>query len=129
VTAFRELLEHVEQQRNRERTVRDINRALTRLGVELTEDQRRDVIRASMEYRAKAREVFRTPATDDQSRQARRESFEMVREEFSQTIYGLVPAVEAEKVVNGVGRALLGGGDRGRQGRQDRQPGGQRGLR
>ena len=122
--SFRAAMEKVETERRQERVVDGLNRQLDRLGVELNDSQRDSVIESTMGFREKTRSLWRElpRGSDDESRESRRQAFEAVREEYSTTIFNLVPSAEAEKIVEGMGRGIgfssrrgdgMGGGRRG----------------
>ena len=113
LTDFRGKLAIVERQRRRERAVRDVNRLLGRLGVSLTDDQRKSVIRATLVFQGKARTLFRGRPADDEKRQERTEAARTLREEYREAVYDSVPAAEAETIV----KALNGLGSRSRRDR------------
>lgn len=122
--SFRALLEQVEQQRRDERIKDGLKRQLDRLGVELSEQQEQAVIQATVGFRDKTRDMWRNlpRGADDQAREKRREAMETMREEYSKTVYSLVPAADAEKIVNSMGRGMgfstrMGGRDGGRRDR------------
>ncbi|MDJ0976789.1 MAG: hypothetical protein QNJ98_20200 [Planctomycetota bacterium] len=106
--SFRAMMEQVEQQRRDERIQEGLKRQLDRLGVELSEDQEQAVMKATLSFREKTRNMWRSlpRGADDESRDKRREAMEGMREEYSKTVYSLVPAADAEKIVNSMGRGM-----------------------
>ena len=106
--SFRAMMEQVEQQRRDERIQEGLKRQLDRLGVELSEDQEQAVMKATLDFRQKTRNMWRglPRGADDESREKRREAMEGMREEYSKTVYSLVPAADAEKIVNSMGRGM-----------------------
>ena len=106
--SFRAAMEKVETDRRRERVLDGLNRQLDRLGVELSDDQRKQVVDSTLSYRERTREMWRElpRGSDEATREERRQAFEVVRDEFSTTIYNMVPSAEAEKIVEGMGRGI-----------------------
>lgn len=106
--SFRTALERVEADRREERVVSGLDRQLDRLGVQLDESQRESVIQSTMNFREKTRSLWQElpRGSDEESRERRRSAFETLREEYSTTIYSLVPTAEAEKIVDGMGRGI-----------------------
>ncbi len=127
--SLRAMMEQVEQQRRQERIEQGLQRQLDRLGVELSDDQEKAVIQATVGFRDKTRNMWRNlpRGGDDEAREKRREAMDTMREEYSKTVYSLVPAESAEKIVNSMGRGMgfssrgdMGGrrgGDNNRRGR------------
>ena len=118
---FRALWDAAEAQRREERITEGLQRQLDRLGVSLDESQTKDVIDATKGMRGKMREIFtsmRGRGSDDGAREEMQASMEELRGEYSKTIYSLVPAAEAEKIVEGMssnrgwGRTAFGGSNR-----------------
>lgn len=120
--SLRKMMEQVEQQRRNERVVEGVKRQLDRLGIELSDDQEKGVIDATMGYRTKMGQMWRElpRGNDDETREKRKEAFDGLREEYSKTVYSLVPAADAEKIVGGMGRST-GGFDMGGRGRPNRR--------
>lgn len=116
--SLRAMMEKVEQQRRDERIVEGMKRQLDRLGLELSDDQEQAVIKATMDYRNKQRQMWRDlpRGNDDETREKRREAFESTREEWSKTVYSLVPSGDAEKIVSGMSGRSTGGFDMRRRG-------------
>ncbi len=123
---FRSLWDAADAQRREERITEGIQRQLDRLGVSLDETQTKGVIDATKGLRDKMRQVFtsmRGRGSDDGAREEMQAGMEELRGEYSKTIYSLVPAAEAEKIVEGMssnrgfGRSSFGGNRRGAGGR------------
>jgi hypothetical protein len=119
---FRSLWDAAEAQRREERITEGLQRQLDRLGVKLDDTQTKGVIDATKGMREKMRDVFtsmRGRGSDDGAREEMQASMEELRGEYSKTIYSLVPAAEAEKIVEGMsnnrgwGRSTFAGGDGG----------------
>ncbi len=101
-----------QEQRQRDR----IGGEMDRLGIELTEEQKKNVIDQTLHYQTKARELLRQSwPRDEKGREDRRAAFEGLQEEYRTTINRLVPADAAEKistsrVARGMGFYSRGGG-------------------
>ena len=107
---FRAYMEAVEVARRNERMQTMVEGQLDRLGVALTPEQRETVVKQTLSYREKLRNVMTTSRRDDGEREARNEAIEAVRQEYSQAIFASVPSSEAEKIIQGVGRFPGSGG-------------------
>lgn len=100
---------------------------LTRLGVDLTEEQRRSVVEATIEYQRRSRALMQQGwPTDEAGRAARKEAFGKLKDEYVATVNTLVPASEAEKITSSrISRSygtFFGGDNRiGRPGRGNRR--------
>ena len=74
---------------------------LTRLGVDLSDDQRASVIEATVGYQKKARDLMqRNWPRDEAGKTARKEAFGKLKDEYTATIQTLVPTAEAEKITS-----------------------------
>jgi hypothetical protein len=107
---FRAYMEAVEQARRDERMQTMVEGQLDRLGVVLSPEQRETVVRQTLDYREKLRDVMTMPRNIENEREERNAAIEEVRQEYSQAIYAAVPAQEAEKIIQGVGRFPGSGG-------------------
>lgn len=114
VAWFRALKGEVDTMERRERYVTMFDRQLERLGIALTDDQKTKVVDETISFRNKIREAGRQAG--GQSPEDRRASMDTLREEYSQTVFSLVPTAEAEKIVESMGR-YPGYGFRSRDGR------------
>jgi len=117
VAWFRSLKGEVDAIERRERYVQMFDRQLDRLGISLTEDQQSKVIDETIAFRTKVRDAGRDAA--GKSQEERRAAMDVLRESYSQTVYSLVPAGDAEKIVESMGR-YPGYGFRGRDGGRSR---------
>lgn len=113
---FRAYLDEAQRLEREEREVKMVGDTLERLGVSLTDAQRKSVIDTTVRYQKQRREAFRNlqPGTDN--REARQQAGKELRDAYSKAIYDLVPSAEAEKIVNGIGgffRGADGGGPQG----------------
>lgn len=119
IRVLRQHLDEIERQRRQERVVEGINRQLERLGVELSDTQRDDVVAATVTMRDKIRDVWRNArGLDEEGRAALREEMTKVQDEYKTSLYNFLPASDADKIVegmgNGGGRAFgMTGGRRG----------------
>jgi len=99
---FRAMKDEVDAIERRERYVEMFDRQLERLGVSLTDHQRDKVVDATIAFREKIRDAGRTRTT--QTDEERRAAMEGLRQEYSNTVFSLVPNAEAEKIVESMGR-------------------------
>ena len=86
----------------RERYVEMFDRQLDRLGISLTTEQQEKVVDETIAFRTKVRDAGRDAA--GRSQDERRAAMDALREEYSQTVYSLVPTGDAEKIVESMGR-------------------------
>lgn len=114
VAWFRALKGEVDAIERRERYVDMFGRQLDRLGISLTDEQQAKVVDQTIAFRAKVRDAGRAAAGKTQ--EERRSAMDLLREEYSQTVYSLVPAGDAEKIVESMGR-YPGYGSRSRNAR------------
>jgi hypothetical protein len=124
VKAFRTLLEAVERQRNWERAARDIRRALRRMDVDLTDDQRTGVVKATLAFRQKFRAAVRKLPRGEENKQVRKDAFTQLKQEYTDSLNAVVPSSEADTIVAGMtryqARAAKARDPRGRQPRRTR---------
>ena len=102
VAWFRALKGEVDAIERRERYVEMFDRQLDRLGISLTEEQQKKVVDETISFRTKVRDAGRDAA--GKSQDERRVAMDTLREAYSQTVYSLVPAGDAEKIVESMGR-------------------------
>ena len=102
VAWFRSLKGEVDAIERRERYVQMFDRQLDRLGVSLTEEQQAKVVDQTIAFRTKVRDAGRDAA--GKSQEERKAAMDVLREEYSQTVYTLVSAGDAEKIVESMGR-------------------------
>ena len=117
---FRSLKRGADQIERRERYVSMMNRQLNRLELSLTDSQRQSVIDTTISFREKVQQKMRDAQAKSLDRDARQAVLEQLRGEYESTVYSLIPATEAEKVVQSLGR-YPGFGARGTSGRFGRR--------
>ena len=125
-------MEEIRRQDRQERAERGVMRQLERLDIDLTEAQQKAVVDATLTMQRKRGEMFRNVPRGDMSTEEGRQKFreemqkagDVLREEYSTTVYSLVPAAEAEKIVEGMSTSRnrstamgFGGNRGGRRGR------------
>ena len=127
-------VDEINRRKQLERQRERVDGELTRLGLELPEDQKRTVVDETLKFQDKSRDLLRQNwARDAAGAEALRQAFQGLQEEYVTTIKRLVPADAAEKittsriargmgfyagtesVVDG-GNQRFGGGGRGRRG-------------
>lgn len=101
---LRAYMEEVERRQREERTVEAINDQLTRLGVALTDSQRKSVVDATVRHQQSVRETLRNLPPGQEGREARTAAMQQARDAFSKQVFDLVPAAEAERIVNSLGQ-------------------------
>ncbi len=103
--------------RQRER----VGAELDRLGVELSDEQKKNVVDATLTYQDKARELLRQGwSRDEKGREARKEAFSSLQDEYATTINRLVPTSAAEKISSSRVARGMGFYNRGGRARADR---------
>ena len=105
---FRAYLEEAQRQEREEREVKQIGDTLERLGVAITDAQRKAVIDTTLRYQKQRRETFKNLTPGPESKDARQQAGKDLRDAYSKAIYDIVPAAEAEKIVNGIGGFFRG---------------------
>ncbi len=119
LTAMKKYMDEIRRRDAEERLVNGLERQLGRLDVNLSEEQSEAVIKATIAAREKRMAMFREMGQrgrnlDEAGREAFREEMrqanDKLREEWSTTVYSLVPAGDAEKIVEGMGRSISWGG-------------------
>ncbi len=132
VERLKKLMERVEQDRRSEREARGMERMLDRLGVELTEEQRKRVGEEMTAHRGRIRETFRTGREAGLERDDIRASMEGLRQELATTLTSFLPAETAQTIANSTGPDGPGGGGGpggGRGGNRGGRGGGGGGIR
>ncbi len=110
VKVLRTYMDEIQRREREERQVQMVNGQLDRLSVSLTDSQKKGVVDATLTYQRQVRDALRGVPPGQENREARTKAVQDVREQYSKTIYDLVPAAEAEKIVNGMGQGWRGGG-------------------
>ena len=125
-------LDEINRRKAVERQRGIVGAQLTRLGIELSDDQRQQVIAETLAYQKRATEVSRAGwPKDEAGRDQRRETFKALHAEYETKINRLVPADTAEKItssrlarsrgfISGAAPRVRGGRDRGRNRNPDR---------
>lgn len=101
---LRAYMEEVERRQREERNVQMLNDQLTRLGVALTDSQRKSVIEATMRHQQAVRETLRSLPAGQEGREARSQAMQQARDAYAKQVFDLVPAAEAERIVNTLGQ-------------------------
>jgi hypothetical protein len=118
---FRSLKREVDQIERRERYASMINRQLNRAEVDLSDEQRQQIVDSTIAFRNKLRDEMRQAQERGDDRDARQAVMERLRGEYEQTVYSLLPSADAEKVIESVGRYSGFGVRRGGPNRFDRR--------
>lgn len=120
---FRSYLDEA-QRREREENLRNsITQNLDRLGVSLSDSQRKAAVDLTVKYWRERREALQAIPAGQQSREARVKATQQAQEAFSKALSDVLPASEAQKIVEGLGQwgggrgAFDGGGGGMRPGR------------
>lgn len=108
---FRAYLDEA-QRREREENLRtSINGNLERLGVSLTDSQRKAAVDLTVKYWRERREAMQAIPPGQQSREARTKAGQDALAAYTKALNDALPAAEAQKIVEGLGQ--FGGGGRG----------------
>ncbi|MDF1702243.1 MAG: hypothetical protein P1V36_13895 [Planctomycetota bacterium] len=93
------MLDEINRRKAEARNRTRLEGELTRLGVDLTDEQRGAVVEATVAYQGKARALLQQGwPRDEAGRASRKEAFGKLRDEYTATLGTLVPAAEAEKI-------------------------------
>ena len=98
------------QRGGRDRTAR----TLERLGIELTDDQRKKLDDTMSQHMTKVRDLFRSGRESGQSREELRSQMQQMNQELTQQVSEFIPAADAEAIVTGL--TSFGGGPGGSRG-------------
>lgn len=109
---FRAYLDEAQRREREERMAEMVGANLDRLGVTLSEAQKKAVVDITVRYQNQRREAFRGFPPGQDSRDGRQKAAQELQEAYSKAVYDAVPAAEAEKIVNALG-AFRGGFDGG----------------
>lgn len=99
----------IERREREERLTQMVNGQIDRLGVSLTDAQKKAVVETTLKYQKQVRDALRTLPPGEQNRDARTKAVQDVRDQYSVAIYNIAPAAEAEKLVNALGQGWRGG--------------------
>ncbi len=101
---FRRKLQWVERQRKLEKQARDLSQWLDAQGVTLTNEQRWEVVREAMRYRARAGRILKEQGADV-SPEEKQAVVRSLTSEFKDRLYDMVPPGEAGRIVDAIDRA------------------------
>jgi hypothetical protein len=123
-------LDEINRRKTEARNKTRLENELTRLGVDLSDDQRESVVDVTMAFQTKTRDLMRKGwPKDEGGREARKTAVGKLKEEYVASVSLLVPASEAEKItssrmsrgIGGIGgnnrRSTRRGGGNGGKGR------------
>jgi hypothetical protein len=92
-------LDEINRRKMEARNKTRLENELTRLGVDLSDNQRESVVDATMAYQQKTRDLLKQGwSKDDAGKEQRKKAFGGLKDEYVTTLNTLVPAVEAEKI-------------------------------
>ena len=95
------MIDEINRRKAEERNRTRLSGELDRLGVDLNDDQRASVVQATLDYQKKARVLLRQGwPKDEAGREARKDAFGKLKDEYVATVNTLVPASEAEKITS-----------------------------
>ena len=101
---FRAMKDEVDRRQRQERFEEMVGNQIDRSGVTLTADQRSGVLEATMKYRASIRAAYREEGFSQKPPEEREQALQLLRAEYEQTLYTLVPASEADTLLQQMGR-------------------------
>jgi hypothetical protein len=110
VKVLRSYMDEIQRREREERQVQMVTSQLDRLGVALTDSQRKGVIEATLKYQHSVRDALRAVPPGQENREARTKVMQDVRDQYTKVLYDIAPAAEAEKIVNGLGQGWRGFG-------------------
>lgn len=124
VATFRRIYDEMQKQRDAEQQLDNLRKALARAEVKLTPEQEASVVRLQREFGDKRQELFASARTDGAGSGDMndvRAKIETLRAEFETNVRAVVPAAEADKVVEALKRGYPGFFPRPRDGRETRR--------
>lgn len=101
---FRAMKEEVDRQVRQERFEQMIGNQLDRTKVVLTEEQRDSVIQATIAYRGRIRTSYREKGFSEKAPEERKQALDLLKADYEQSLYTLVPAAEADQILEQMGR-------------------------
>ena len=105
VAVARRIIDEVDRRKEQERNEERVKQALTRISVSLTPDQEKAVTALVTTYQQKMRDVFRGGfGRSDDERRVATEKVEALRASWENDLRNIVPAADADKVMEGMGR-------------------------
>jgi hypothetical protein len=108
-------VDEINRRKSEERQRARLELEFERQGLTLSDEQKKAVVDATLQYQERARDVLRSGfPRDEKGREDRRQAFEALQEEYKVVINQLVPAADAEKITNSRfarGLGFFGGGD------------------
>ncbi len=116
-------LDEINRRKNEERQMRRIETELERKDIDLSESQKESVVKETLAYQAKARDLLRKQfSRDEAGREERRQAFQGLQDEYASVIKSLVPEQQADQILDSrLGRGMgffgnFGGGGNNRGG-------------
>lgn len=122
IAKFRTLLDEVEKRRREERQLENFRDLMKRIEVNLSSDQEKRVIAARTTYTEKRTEMMRSirtdgNRTDGNDREKRLAIAKDLRDEYGRALEAVVPAADAQKILDATARFPQDGRQRGGDGR------------
>jgi hypothetical protein len=105
LTRFRKMLEAVEHQRQREKAARAVSQFLDKIGVKLTDDERKAVIGTTLDYQGKWRQASGSFGKDDEGNQKRTEAHAALVRDYEQALRAVAPGSEVDLMMDAMRRA------------------------
>jgi hypothetical protein len=110
VSVLRAYMDEIERRQREERNIQMLNGQLDRLGVALTDSQRKSVIDATLASQRQVRAALQALPPGPDNREARNQVVIAGRAQYTKVISDLVPSVEADKIINALGQGWRGPG-------------------
>lgn len=101
---FRVIKAEVDRIERHERQVSSMNRQIDRLGVQLDDERRQQIVESTIQYRDAMRARIRDAAKNEESAEARQQALEVLAAAYKQTLYSLATPADADRLFDAFGR-------------------------
>jgi len=109
---IKKAMEQIDKDRDRERSTRGVDRIVDRLGLQLTDDQKKRLGEEFAAFRNKIRDNFRNGRMEGQTREDLIANMETMRDEFGTSLGTFLSQTDADAIVSEIGSSM-GGSRRG----------------
>lgn len=100
LTTIESYMDEINRRKTEERQRNRVTAEIKRQGLDLTEGQTKDVVEITLAYQTKSRELVRKGwPRDETGRTGRKEAYKALQDEYSASIHELLPAADAEKIM------------------------------
>jgi len=113
LATVKKAVEQLESDRERQRSGRGVDRIIDRLGLQLTDDQKKRLGDEFTAFRGKMRDNFRNGRTEGRTREDMIANMETLRDDFGKSLTEFLPQTDADSIIEELGNSMGGGGRRG----------------